>query len=339
VLTVLLTLAAAVTNAGSSVLQRTAHERQVRQEVHGFRGLTGALRHPVWLAGVALLPISAVLGAAALGSGQVSVVQSLQCLELPMVLVLSSWVFHHRLGRRDWLSVGVMAVGMALFLYALDPLAGDPAGVPGPAWVAGAGGTALAVLAVAWAGWHGGLRGRRRRARLLGVASGMAFALAAVLISADLAHGFGWALLARWQTYGVLLSSAVAMLLLQWGMQAGTLVAVQPGVTLADPVVAITLGLVLFHEHVRTGLWLVPEVLAALAIVWGTLSLSRSPVMGQRLEHSPDEPEPAEDHGVPVTAPAVGPLVRSAAARLGGPVSRRRSGSTASGVAARVEPR
>jgi drug/metabolite transporter (DMT)-like permease len=251
--------------------------------------MLAALRHPVWLGGVALLPISAILGAAALGTGQVAVVQSVQCLELPMVLILSSVVFKHRLRTRDWTSVAVMAGGMALWLFAMHPSPGDPGNVSGGAWIAGAGTAGFLVALLGLAGWHGGREGRTRRARLLGVAAGMSFALAAVFMSADLARGVSWSLLWRWETYAVVASSAAAMLFLQYGMQAGTLVAVQPGVTLADPVVAITLGVLLFHAHIRGGLWLIPEVVAGMAIAYETVALSRSPLMGERLEHSPDE--------------------------------------------------
>jgi drug/metabolite transporter (DMT)-like permease len=330
---VVLTLLAAVTNAGSSVLQRKAHHTQVRQEVHGVRGLLAALRHPVWLAGVALLPISSVLGAVALSQGQVSVVQSLQCLELPMVLVLSSLVFRHRLRWRDWVSIVVMAVGMAVFLYAMDPRAGRPDAVSTTGWLVGAGGAFLLVVVVALLGWYGGLRGRTRRAQLLGVASGMSFALAAVFISADLSEGFGWFLLAKWQTYAVLGVSAVAMLLLQWGMQAGTLVAVQPGVTLADPVVAIALGTTIFHEHVRGGIWLVPEVIAAVAIAYEVFALSRSEVMAEKIER-PDLAEERPEDRPHATAPAVGPLVRRAATRWPPPDGTRSTGRPASGATA-----
>lgn len=287
-LSIVLTLLAAVTNAASSVLQRRAHHEQIRREVHGFRGLVAALRHPHWLGGVALLPISAVLGAAALKFGQVSVVQSVQCLELPMVLVLSSFVFKHRLRARDWTSIAVMAAGMALWLFAMHPTPGRPADVSGVAWAVGAGTTGLLIGLLAVAGWHWGRAGRIRRAQLLGVASGMSWALAAVFISADLAQGVDWSLVLRWESYAVLASATAAMLLLQWGMQAGTLVAVQPGVTLADPVVAIALGVLLFHEHIRTGLWLIPEIIAAVAIAYETVALSRSPLIGERLERSPE---------------------------------------------------
>lgn len=301
-LSIFLTLCAAMTNAASSVLQRRSHSVQIRREVHGLRGLLAAVRHPLWLGGVALLPISAGLGAAALGTGQVAVVQSVQCLELPMVLVLSALVFKHRLEARAWISIAVMAAGMGLWLFAMHPSPGHPAHVTRLAWIVGAGGAGLLVALLALAGWHGGRAGRIRRAQLLGVASGMSFALAAVFISADLAQGLSWDILLRWQTYAVVLASVAAMLLLQWGMQAGTLVAVQPGVTLADPVLAITLGVVLFHAHIRTGIWLVPEVIAGVAIAYETLTLSRSPLIGEKLERSAADTGPPPDRQLPLAS-------------------------------------
>lgn len=68
------------------------------------------------------------------------------------------------------------------------------------------------------------------------------------------------------------------MLLLQLGLQAGTLVSVQPGVTLADPVIAVLLGATLFGEQLRAGGWIVLEAIGAAAVGWGTFTLSRSDV-------------------------------------------------------------
>jgi hypothetical protein len=163
----------------------------------------------------------------------------------------------------------------------------------------------------------------------------MCFALSAVFISADLANGFGWFLLWQWQTWAMLVSSATAMLMLQWGMQVGTLVAIQPGVTLADPVVAIALGTGMFGETVRGGIWLVPEVIAGIAIVYETFALSRSEASLEQLE-TPSEPGDTPH----VVAPAVGPLARAAVGHW--PVrngsTRARIGDLPPAAAARARP-
>lgn len=272
-ISVLLAVLAAATNAASSVLQRKANLREVQAHRTGWGGLADLLRQPLWLAGIGAVVLSFLLQAGALSAGELSEVQPLMSLELPLTLLLASVAFHRRLGRAAWTDIGAMSVGLAVFLFSLSPTEGAPGGVSGTGWVLGAGGTGavLAVLAVVAVLSSGVLR-----ASLFGVSSGIAFALTAVFISAALAGGLSGQLFARWQLYLVAVAGLTAMVLLQEGMQAGTLVAVQPGVTLSDPVVAVILGVLLFHERVRTGWWIVPELVGAAAVAWGAVRLSRS---------------------------------------------------------------
>ncbi|HZD67091.1 MAG TPA: hypothetical protein VE152_13425, partial [Acidimicrobiales bacterium] len=60
---------------------------------------------------------------------------------------------------------------------------------------------------------------------------------------------------------------------------AGPLVAAQPGVTAADPVVAVLWGVLAFHEQVRGGIWLFLVLVAAGVAAWGVVKLSRSSVI------------------------------------------------------------
>jgi hypothetical protein len=67
--------------------------------------------------------------------------------------------------------------------------------------------------------------------------------------------------------------------LLQKSLQAGSLVAAQPALTLSNPVVAVVFGIVVFGEQVRTGGWLALAVAGAAAIAVCTLVLARSPLL------------------------------------------------------------
>jgi drug/metabolite transporter (DMT)-like permease len=278
-LSVLLAVLAAATNAASSVLQRIANAREAQAQRGGVAGLLDLFRRPVWLAGVAAVILGFGLQAAALGIGRLSQVQPLMSLELPITLLLASRVFHHRLTSRDWAAIGAMAGGMSLFLFALDPTQGDPARAGALAWGIATSVIGVVVAVLALAAWRS--RGNRR-ATLLGACSGMCFALTAAFMSATLAGGLSEAILVRWQTYLVPVAGVAAMIMLQEGMQAGTLVAVQPGVTLVDPVVAILLGILLFAERVHSGGWLALEIPAGIAIGWGAVTLARSPAAALR---------------------------------------------------------
>jgi drug/metabolite transporter (DMT)-like permease len=312
VLTIVFALLAAATNALSSVLQRKANVREAQANRTGLAGLTDLLRQPPWLLGIAAMIASFVLQAAALRTGELSEVQPLMAMELPITLLLASIAFHQKLGRQAWGGIAGMTIGMAVFLFALQPSPGQPLRASGVAWALSTGVTGAVVVALAVLAFL--LRGQRRAA-LLGAAAGVAFALTAVFMSAALASGVSWNLFSQWQTYLVVASGLCAVLLLQEGMQAGSLVAVQPGVTLVDPVVAVTLGVFLFQETVRAGGWIVVEALSAVAIGWAVVRLSRSPVAGE---------DPDADQGPGGQAPTwSGDRGHEAAARHGGRAQRR----------------
>jgi drug/metabolite transporter (DMT)-like permease len=307
VLTILLALLAAATNAFSSVLQRKANVREVEAHHTGAAGLTGLLRQPAWLAGIAAMIVSFLLQAGALSIGELSTVQPLMAMELPITLLLASILFRHPLGRSRWIGIGMMTVGMAVFLLALAPTEGQPGRPDGLAWSLAVGSTGAVVLLLVLAAYR---LGGQTRAALLGAASGVCFALTAVFMAAALVAGPSWAMFGRWHTYLVGVAGLLAVLLLQEGMRAGSLIAVQPGVTLVDPVVAVLLGVLLFAERVRTGGWIVVEVISAVVVGWAALRLSRSPVPGPG-DGDSGGPGRADDAGHPRAAPQPRPSSRS----------------------------
>jgi len=269
---VLLALCAAATNAASSVLQRWANLRQVEAGHGPVARVVGLPRQPTWLAGIGVLIVSFLLQAGALAVGQLATVQPLLALELPMAVLLGSVVFSHHLRPAAWMAILAMTLGVVLFLVSLHPTAGTLEHPSGGALARAAGLTAAIVALLVGAAFAA--RGARRAA-LLGIASGVAFALTAAFMSAALAEGISWGLFGRWQSYLVPLTGIASLLLFQLGLQSGTLVAVQPGVTLSDPVVSVALGAWLFHEGVRTGTWLAPETLGIAIVGWGAIRLSR----------------------------------------------------------------
>jgi drug/metabolite transporter (DMT)-like permease len=296
-LTIVLALLAAASNAAASVLQRKANLKEIEADRSGLAGLVDLLRQPLWLAGIGAVIASFLLQAAALDTGELSEVQPLMSLELPITLLLASVAFGQHLPGRTWVEILVMSGGMALFLFSLHPSAGQRS-PGGEAWAWGTGITAAVVLVVVTAGF---LQRGSRRAALLGVGAGMSFALTATFMSGTLGSGLSWSLLTRWQTYLVGVAGLTAMLLLQEALQAGSLVVVQPGLTLVDPVVAIGLGAALFGESLRGGGWLVGEVAGALAVGWAAVRMARSPVADPSRD-----PEPGTDgqSGEPAAADA-----------------------------------
>ena len=82
-----------------------------------------------------------------------------------------------------------------------------------------------------------------------------------------------------WETYAMVVSGIAGMVLMQNALQAGTLVAAQPGITLLDPITAIAWGILAFDEHVNGGLWLAVSAAGILAIAAGAVLLSHAPAL------------------------------------------------------------
>jgi drug/metabolite transporter (DMT)-like permease len=279
----------ACANATSSVLQRKANRRAPQKQNLSLRLVWSLLHQPVWFGGILAVCAGFVLQAAALSSGELAVVEPILVLELPATLILASWVFKSRLGWREWGSTGAMTAGLAGLLFSLAPSGGRSAPDAWYVWVIGIG-LNLAVVGglVAWGrrGHPGRSAGRGERsgafrAAVLGVAAGSLFGMTAALMkgmTGTLAHGLG-TLFTSWQVYGMVASGLVGMFLLQSAMNAGRLIATQPGITLSDPSVSVIWGVLAFGEKVRGGWFAAVALICALVIVAAVLTLARSPLL------------------------------------------------------------
>jgi drug/metabolite transporter (DMT)-like permease len=240
-------------------------------------------RRPVWAAGIAAMVVEFVLQLLALAGGPISLVQLLVVMELPFCLVLSRLVLGGRLAAREWSAVAGMTVGVVVLLVTLAPHGGNPGSLDLITWLRGLALTIAVIVTVLVAARRSG---QAARTALAGIAAGTTAGLVAVLakpVTATIGRGLG-AVLATWQTWAALVVAAAAFLLLQHALRAGRLVASQPGITLANPLVAAAWGVLVFHEQVRTGWWLLGAASGALLLVGGAVLLSGSPLLAGRQE-------------------------------------------------------
>jgi drug/metabolite transporter (DMT)-like permease len=298
-LTYVLAVLGACANATSSVLQRKANRQAPKRQNLSLKLIWSLAHEPVWFGGVLAVIAGFLLQAAALGNGQLSVVEPILVVELPFTLILASRVFRIRLHRREWGSAAAMTVGLAGMLYALSPAGGRPQSVPWYAWVIGIGiNLAFVAALVAWGrrgpagrGPHTG-QSSGLQAAVLAVAAGAAFGLTAALIkgmTSAFSRGFG-ALFTSWQLYAMIVAGVLAMFLLQSAMNAGRLVAAQPGLTLSDPIVSILWGVLVFHEQVRGGVYIIPAIIGGLVMASAVVALAGSPLLSEQ----PGQGEPGQ---------------------------------------------
>jgi drug/metabolite transporter (DMT)-like permease len=240
-------------------------------------------RRPVWAAGIAAMVVEFVLQLLALAGGPISLVQLLVVMELPFCLMLSRLVLGGRLAVREWSAVGGMTVGVVVLLVTLSPHGGNPGSLDLITWLRGLALTVAVIVTVLVVARRSG---QAARTALAGIAAGTTAGLVAVLakpVTATVGRGLG-AVLATWQTWAALVVAAAAFLLLQNALRAGRLVASQPGITLANPLVAAAWGVLVFHEQVRTGWWLLGAASGAVLLVGGAVLLSGSPLLEGRRE-------------------------------------------------------
>jgi drug/metabolite transporter (DMT)-like permease len=136
---VVLAVTAAMSNAGSNVLQRMADRDEPDERALSAQMMWSLLHRKVWLAGFAAIVSSFILQAAALHFGQLALVQPIIALELPLTLIAAAIVFGSPMGAREWSSVAMMTAGLAALVGFLDPQPGKHGSPDGVEWAVGAG--------------------------------------------------------------------------------------------------------------------------------------------------------------------------------------------------------
>ena len=298
-LSVVFALLTALANGSASVCQRRAASEAPPSKALHLSLLGYLVRRKVWLAGVGLVMVAAVCQATALATGPVALVQPIFIIELPFTLLVASRVNRRPLPRVTWYAVGLVTVSLGAGLAAAAPSGGsDQASTK--VWV-----TALIVTGVFEAVVIAvGARTRgNARAAAFGLAAACGYALTATLMKsavANLSRGPG-AFFGSWQLYATAVAGVGALFLLQNGLQAGTLVAVQPPLTLGDALISCAFGVTIYGENVRTGDGLlVIEIAAVIAVTLGCIQLSRSLAM----VHGPQPATPPVTGTGPAAEPA-----------------------------------
>jgi hypothetical protein len=272
---------AALGNATANVMQRKADlDQHDPDSGFGLHVLASLVRNPIWVLGFTGMVVSFALQAIALGLGPLSVVEPIITLEVPLTLLVAGHVFGARLSGAEWLAIGLMTGGMAALIGALDPQPGDETDVSHMTYlIAGTATTAtIVVLVIA------GTRGNRIwRTACLGAATGTCFGFTATFVKetvAELQLNGVVGMLSTWQTYAAIGFGLSGVLIMQWALHTGPLLASQPGFTLMDPVVSVLWGVLVYNETTRTGGgWLTLAVAAMGALAAGVVMLARSPLL------------------------------------------------------------
>jgi hypothetical protein len=251
VLTVVVSLLAAVLFGTAMVLQHRGANR-VRRRFPLHPGLLHDLaRQKWWLLGSAVEAAAVILHVVAVNVGPLSVVQPLMTVGLLVALPLQA-LLGRPIGRGSYVAAALTVTGLAMFV-GTHPAGRSPSMATTADWPPGllfVGAVAVAVLVVALS--------QRGVARSLGLgaAAGALFALTAGLAKTwgALLYGGGIAAVASsWQLWTAVAASLAGTMLSQAAFQAGALGPVLAATMVADPVVGVSLGMIVFDEHLAAG--------------------------------------------------------------------------------------
>ena len=267
-------LSAFVYGAGVVLQQRAALEAPP-EEAARPRLLLRLVRRPLWLLGLSADVVGFGLQAAALHRGSLVVVQPLITTSLVFALVLTSMWTHEPISRRQWTAVGMVLLGLAVFLIVAAPNEESSAVAGMRDWIL----TTTTITAAAGVALAAGLRAvGSARAAFFAVAAGIADAFMAVMaktFSGSFDDGLA-ATFRSWTPYALVAAGLIAMLLISTAYQAGHPTVSLPIITVTDPLVASLIGISLFGDELLLDGVRGPLVLLALAAIGtGLLMLSR----------------------------------------------------------------
>lgn len=268
-------LGSALSYAVATVLQhRAAHQAPAGHGMH-----VGLLAHlatrPLWLAGLTADVAALGLHVFALSKGELALVQPLLVSGLLFALPASVLLEHRHPSLTEWSWAAVLIGALALFLVVGHPSVGhNLTDTDRLAVLTGAGTALTAAVAVTAKQLI-----PRHQAALLGLAAGIAFGLTAALLKQATTIGTGphpLQLVKTWPLYVLLAIGGGALVLSQAAYQSGPLAASLPPLTMADPLVAIALGVAVFDEdltHSVTSISL--QVITFAAMTLAAIQLAR----------------------------------------------------------------
>jgi drug/metabolite transporter (DMT)-like permease len=272
----LIALCAALASAiGDVVRQRSAQEITDKPVVGHLELFRLSLRDTRWWLGGAGAIANYSLQAAALALGSVILVTALQVTSLLFALPIYARLAGHRVTRWEWVWAVLLAGALAVVVTVGDPDAGHSRGSPAT-WMAVAVlmGPVLVLCVLGARVWSGG----PAAPVLLAVVAGSSLALFAVLTkgAVEVVEGGFGALLRAPEAYCLIPAALAGMIFQQSSFRAGALTASLPTVTVAKPVVASLLGVLVLGETLRAD---GPEVLvliaAAVVVIVSTIGLAR----------------------------------------------------------------
>lgn len=212
--------------------------------------------------------------AIALDHGRLAIIQPLLVTTVVFALPLGYFLTAQEVTLRQIVGAAVVVLGLAMYAIFGDPAGGNE-NAPNDEWAIALGilGAVCVILYVA---------ARRsdsvRQAAFYGVISGILFGASACLVkpTLEMLHDGGvGTVLSHWEFYGMAITGILAFALQQVSLAAGYLATSVATVSVSNPIVSVTLGILLFDERLSRPAWHVVVAVCGLALAMlGAVAIS-----------------------------------------------------------------
>jgi hypothetical protein len=271
----LIALCAALASAIGDVIRQRSAQEITDKKVGHLELFRLSVRDPRWWLGGMGAIANYSLQAGALALGSVMLVTALQVTSLLFALPIYARLAHHRVTRWEWFWAVTLAGALAVLVTVGDPGTGSSRGSLGT-WtvVAVVMGPILVACVLGARIWADSTIAPV----LLAVVAGSSLALFALLTKGAIgavSGGFG-AFLRAPESYCLIPAALAGMIFQQSAFRAGALTASLPTVTVAKPVVASMLGVVVLGETLHTsGPRVLTLLTAGVLVAVATIALAR----------------------------------------------------------------
>lgn len=266
-----------------SIAWGTVIRHRIAEEAPSDGTLAGSpflvvIRRPAWWGGMVLAFSGYGLQIVALAFGSLLLVQPILVLSLMFTLPLAAVYAGRRISFSETAWSLALSLAVAVLVILGRPLPGDafPALAP---WL-----IALTIGVVTLGAMTSYSRRliRGDRALLLGIVTGATFGYVAVLSKAAVDRftaGGPVELITTWELYGLIIGATLGTIVQQYSFNAGSLRESLPAMTVAEPLVAFSLGYAVLGERFQaTDLQWIWMALAVVVMVLSTVILARKSI-------------------------------------------------------------
>jgi hypothetical protein len=246
-----LTMLAALMNAVSIVTQRRVAGEPPTAELFRKNFIKRLMKSRLWLYGMLLQIGAFLLQAVALHSASLILVEPLLTTDLIFIMLILHYQYNISAGAQEWFAVFAICLGLSGLMYFADPRNGHLHS-NNLHWLL----TSIVISIIIGLGIYSvrRIKTRQFRAAVSGLASGFNFALVAgftKLTVEYLKFGFFREFLS-WPVYALIVSGICSVVMMQSTYGAGPLVASQPAMEIAEPIISVCIGIILFGDTINT---------------------------------------------------------------------------------------